>query len=116
MLIGNVSHIPAMKQSNFDPSDDKEWSSVCRSGTILRALFLVADIVIAERRFVVLLSFLSFFFLSFSFFLTFFLSFLSFFLSLSFYLFNSRTAIAGAIIGLLLVFFYFVAMIFVTTI
>ena len=30
--------------------------------------------------------------------------------------FNSRTAIAGAIIGLLLVFFYFVVMIFVTTI
>ena len=29
---------------------------------------------------------------------------------------NSRTAIAGAIIGLLLVFFYFVVMIFVTTI
>ena len=33
-----------------------------------------------------------------------------------FVLFNSRTAIAGAIIGLLLVFFYFVVMIFVTTI
>ena len=32
------------------------------------------------------------------------------------FLFNSRTAIAGAIIGLLLVFFYFVVMIFVTTI
>ena len=31
-------------------------------------------------------------------------------------LFNSRTAIAGAIIGLLLVFFYLVVMIFVTTI
>ena len=30
--------------------------------------------------------------------------------------FNSRTAIAGAIIGLLLVFFYFVVMIFVTNI
>ena len=30
--------------------------------------------------------------------------------------FNSRTAIAEAIIGLLLVFFYFVVMIFVTTI
>ena len=32
------------------------------------------------------------------------------------FFFNSRTAIAGAIIGLLLVFFYFVVMIFVTTI
>ena len=31
-------------------------------------------------------------------------------------IFNSRTAIAEAIIGLLLVFFYFVVMIFVTTI
>ena len=31
-------------------------------------------------------------------------------------LINSRTAIAGAIIGILLVFFYFVVMIFVTTI
>ena len=33
-----------------------------------------------------------------------------------FSIFNSRTAIAEAIIGLLLVFFYFVVMIFVTTI
>ena len=32
------------------------------------------------------------------------------------FVFNSRTAIAEAIIGLLLVFFYFVVMIFVTTI
>ena len=32
------------------------------------------------------------------------------------FMINSRTAIAGAIIGLLLVFFYFVVMIFVTTI
>ena len=38
------------------------------------------------------------------------------FLFLFYFFINSRTAIAGAIIGLLLVFFHFVVMIFVTTI